>query len=46
MRNQYENAKQYKDSANVEGAQVVYDGLKDCFEGQGGPATPTPPPGA
>lgn len=32
MRDQYNNAKQYKDSASVEGAQVVYDGLKDCFE--------------
>lgn len=42
MRDQYENAEQYKDSAAVEGAQVIYDGLKDCFEGQG-PQQPTPP---
>lgn len=31
MRDQFHNAKRYKDD-NVEGAQVVYDGLKDCFE--------------
>ena len=34
MSEQYANAKAYKDK-NVEGAQVVYDGLKGCFEGQG-----------
>lgn len=35
MRDQYLNAQRYKDSGSVEGSQVVYDGLKDCFEGQG-----------
>jgi hypothetical protein len=34
MRDQYDNAKKYR-TKNVAGAQVVYDGLKDCFEGQG-----------
>lgn len=34
MRAQYKNAQSYLGD-NVEGAQVVYDGLKDCFEGQG-----------
>ncbi len=43
MREQYENAKNYKDK-NVEGAQVVYDGLKGCFEGQGPQTPPTPEP--
>ena len=32
--NQYAQAERYK-SQNVEGAQVVYDGLKGAFEGQG-----------
>lgn len=34
MRKQYGNAESNKDE-NVPGAQVVYDGLKGCFEGQG-----------
>lgn len=34
MSDQYYNAKRYLGD-NVEGAQVVYDGLKGCFEGQG-----------
>jgi hypothetical protein len=34
MTDQYYNAKRYLGD-NVEGAQVVYDGLKGCFEGQG-----------
>ena len=34
MRKQYELAETNKDQ-NVPGAQVIYDGLKDCFEGQG-----------
>lgn len=34
MRDQYQNAERYR-SHNVAGAQVVYDGLKGCFEGQG-----------
>lgn len=34
MNDQYYNAKRYLGD-NVEGAQVVYDGLKGCFEGQG-----------
>jgi hypothetical protein len=44
MRDQYENAKRYRGN-NVAGAQVVYDGLKGCFEGQGpqNPATPPQP---
>lgn len=42
MRDQYDNAERYKDD-NVAGAQVVYDGLKDCFEGQGAVVNPTPP---
>lgn len=41
MRDQYGNAEKYL-GENVAGAQVVYDGLKDCFEGQGTP-NPTPP---
>jgi hypothetical protein len=40
MRDQYDNAKRYR-SNNVAGAQVVYDGLKDCFEGQGQKQNPT-----
>lgn len=40
MNDQYDNAKKYRDK-NVAGAQVVYDGLKGCFEGQG-PQNPTP----
>jgi hypothetical protein len=40
MNDQYDNAKKYRDK-NVTGAQVVYDGLKGCFEGQG-PQNPTP----
>lgn len=42
MRDQYANAERYKDNGSVEGAQIVYDGLKDCFAGQG-PQNPTPP---
>ncbi len=34
MRKQYGIAESNKDE-NVPGAQVVYDGLKDCFKGQG-----------
>ena len=34
MRDQYANAERYRDR-NVAGAQVVYDGLKGAFEGQG-----------
>jgi hypothetical protein len=34
MRQQYDNAQDNKD-LNVAGAQVVYDGLKGAFEGQG-----------
>ena len=34
MRDQYDNAEKYR-TENVAGAQVVYDGLKGCFEGQG-----------
>ncbi len=34
MRDQYDNAAKYRDK-NVAGAQIVYDGLKGCFEGQG-----------
>ncbi len=34
MNDQYYNAKRYRGD-NVGGAQVVYDGLKGCFEGQG-----------
>lgn len=34
MKDQYANAKRYRND-NVKGAQVVYDGLKGCFEGQG-----------
>jgi hypothetical protein len=40
MRDQYGNAEKYR-GENVNGAQVVYDGLKGCFEGQG-PQNPTP----
>lgn len=42
MRDQYQNAERYRGD-NVPGAQVVYEGLKDCFEGQGGQPNPTPP---
>jgi hypothetical protein len=44
MRDQYGLAGSYLGD-NVPGAQVVYDGLKDCFEGQGpqNPATPPQP---
>lgn len=35
MRDQYANAERYKDHGSVEGAQLVYEGLKDCFAGQG-----------
>jgi len=42
MNDQYDNVKKYRDK-NVAGAQVVYDGLKGCFEGQGPqPEEPTP----
>ena len=46
MNDQYHNAKRYLGD-DVDGAQVVYDGLKGCFEGQGPQAdddvvTPTP----
>jgi hypothetical protein len=34
MTDQYDNAERYRDR-NVAGAQVVYDGLKGAFEGQG-----------
>ncbi|MCF8464755.1 MAG: hypothetical protein K9G41_07935 [Flavobacteriales bacterium] len=34
MGDQYYNAKRYL-GKNVPGAQIVYDGLKGCFEGQG-----------
>ncbi len=34
MSEQYAAAKRNK-KHNVQGAQVIYDGLKDCFEGQG-----------
>lgn len=34
MNDQYYNAKRYLGD-NVDGAQLVYDGLKECFEGQG-----------
>lgn len=34
MRDQYDNAVRYRGD-NVPGAQVVYDGLKGAFEGQG-----------
>jgi hypothetical protein len=34
MKDQYHNAKRYLGD-NVDGAQIVYDGLKGCFEGQG-----------
>lgn len=39
MRDQYDNAEKYR-TENVDGAQVVYDGLKDCFADQG-PQNPT-----
>jgi len=39
MRDQYMNAERYRGD-NVEGAQVVYDGLKGAFEGQGPQAGP------
>ncbi len=44
MLQQYNNAEENL-GENVEGAQVVYDGLKGCFEGQGpqNPATPPQP---
>lgn len=42
MRDQYANAERYR-SKNVAGAQVVYDGLKGAFEGQG-PKNPTSTP--
>jgi hypothetical protein len=42
MTDQYDNASKYRDK-NVAGAQVVYDGLKDCFAGQGQQINPTPP---
>jgi hypothetical protein len=43
MRDQYDNAEKYR-TENVTGAQVVYDGLKACFEGQGGTSdNPSPP---
>ncbi len=42
MRDQFANAERYR-TENVAGAQVVYDGLKDCFAGQG-PQNPTPVP--
>jgi len=42
MRDQYDNAKKYRDK--VHGAQIVYDGLKGCFEGQGPQNTATPRP--
>lgn len=37
MGDQYYNAKRYL-GKNVAGAQIVYDGLKACFEGQGSQA--------
>ncbi|MBI1287944.1 MAG: hypothetical protein GC178_10225 [Flavobacteriales bacterium] len=40
MRDQYDNAEKYR-ADNVAGAQVVYDGLKGAFEGQG-PQNPSP----
>ena len=48
MTNQYYNAKRYLGD-NVAGAQIVCDGLKGCFEGQGATkptpsTTPTSPP--
>jgi len=48
MTDQYYNAKRYRGD-NVPGAQIVYDGLKGCFEGQGATnptpsTTPTSPP--
>ncbi|MCF8257559.1 MAG: hypothetical protein K9J06_08405 [Flavobacteriales bacterium] len=44
MRDQYDNAKKYR-SKNVAGAQVVYDGLKDCFEqSTQNPVPPKPDP--
>lgn len=39
MNDQYYNAKRYLGD-NVEGAQIVYDGLKGCFEGQGPQSAP------
>ena len=47
MSEQYAAAKRNK-KLNVQGAQVIYDGLKECFEGQGNfgdetPADDTPP---
>lgn len=44
MRDLYLNAQRYKDSGSVEGAQVTYDGLKNCFEGQGRQNNPLPNP--
>lgn len=41
LTDQYANAERNL-NRNVAGAQVVYDGLKACFEGQG-PQNPTPP---
>jgi len=44
MRDQYANAERYRDK-NVAGAQVVYDGLKGCFEqSTQNPTTPGPAP--
>lgn len=45
MRKQYDIAESNKNE-NVPGAQVIYDGLKDCFAGQGeqkNAAPPSPP---
>lgn len=44
MGDQYYNAKRYL-GKNVPGAQIVYDGLKGCFEGQGGSNAAPPSPG-
>jgi len=40
MKDQYHNAKRYLGD-NVAGAQVVYDGLKPCFEQHGSVVNPT-----
>ncbi len=42
MRDQYGSAKRYRGN-NVAGAQVVYDGLKGCFESQGRQNPSAPP---
>jgi hypothetical protein len=42
MRDQYVSAKRYRGN-NVAGAQVVYDGLKGCFESQGRQNPSAPP---